>query len=161
MELKCGKNETLLKSWTYAKEKQGWEHKEYNLTVTDKRIISSAESSKCMDRREIYLDDVKTLEYNFAKKGAFGAMLMLILGIITSIMVIGIFLIIRAVHILKEKSFTLTITTQGEESDGINLGASSMLRSKKHGKLKVKVNKDAAIEIMNELGAIVLDKKSA
>ena len=162
MELKCAKNETLVKSWDYAHEKKGFEHKNYNLTVTDKRIIASSESHKSIDRREIYLDDVKTLEYSFEKNGLFWAILLLILGIFTSIMVVGIFLIIKAVHMIREKSFVLTITTNGFESDGLHVGASSLHKiTKGRGKLKVKVNKDAANEIIEELGAIVLDKKAA
>ena len=164
MELKLAKNETLVKSWEYAQTKQGFEKKSHELTVTDKRIITSSESSKGVDRREIYLDDVKTLEYSFAKQGLFKAILLLILGVFTSIIVAGIFFIIKAISILKEKSFELTMTTEGFESDGLEIGASSMKKIfgflKKKSKLKVKVNKDAALEIINELGAIIVEKKS-
>ena len=164
MELKLAKNESLIKSWEYAQTKQGFEKKSYELTVTDKRIISSSESSKGVDRREIYLDDVKTLEYSFAKKGLFKAILFFILGAITAIAVVGIFLIIKAIGILKEKSFELTMTTEGFESDGLEIGASSMKKIfsflKKKSKLKVKVNKDAALEIINELGAIIVERKT-
>lgn len=162
MQLKCGKNESVIKSWDYAYTKQRGERKTYNLTVTDKRMVASSESSNNVDRREIYLDDVKTMDYSFSKSGLLGALLLIIFGVFLSIVIIGIFMIINGVHKLKEGSFTLTITTRGEESDGIALGASSFLNlKKKRGKLKVKVDREAAIEIINELGAILTDAKDA
>ena len=56
------------------------------------------------------------------------------------------------------------MTTEGFESDGLEIGASSMKKIfsflKKKSKLKVKVNKDAALEIINELGAIIVERKT-
>ena len=160
MELICGKNESIIKSWDYALEKKGSERKTFNLTATDKRIISSAESKTSFERREIYLADVKSLSFNFERNGMFKAILLLILGIITAVALVGIFLIVAAVNILRAKSFALTIVTYGEESEGISLGASALTKKKSKGKLKVIVHKKDAMEIMNELGAIVLDVKS-
>ena len=160
MKLICGKNESVIKSWDYALEKRRFERTTHNLTVTDKRIVSSSESKTSFERREIYLSDVKTLDYKFQRNGMFKAILMLILGILTAIVVVGIFLILAAVKILKAKSFALTIITSGCESEGLSLGASSMLKKKSSGKIKVVVNKNAAMEIMNELGSIILDVKS-
>ena len=160
MELICGKNESIVKSWDYALEKRGLDRKNFNLSVTNKRIISSAESSTSYERGEIYLSDVKSLGFKFERNGLLKAILLLILGILTTIMVVGVFFIISAIKILKAKSFALTILTYGADSESLSLGTSSMLTKKSRGKLKVVVNKNAAMEIMNELGTIILDIKA-
>ena len=160
MDLICGKNETIIKSWDYALGKRGSERKNYNLTATDKRIISSNESKTSFERTEIYLSDIKSLNYSFEKNGILKAILLLILGIITAVALIGIFLIVAAVKLLRAKSFALTITTYGHEIEGISFGVSSLGRRKKRGKIKIFVHKKVAMEIINELGAIVLDVKS-
>lgn len=159
MDIKYASNEQLVKTWDYASSKEGSDRRDYNISVTNKRIIYTAEGNKGIDRREMYLSDVKTLEYGFAKSAGIGTILLLIFGIITAIVVVGIFMIIKAVHLLREKTFTLEITANGFESEGISVGASSLLTSKKHKKLKVKVYKEAAMELINELGAIVASAK--
>ena len=161
MELICGTNESIVKSWDYALEKRGLlESKNHNLTVTDKRIVASSISNTSYERREIYLSDVKTLDFKFQRNGAAKAIFMLILGIITAILIFGIFLIVAAVRILKARSFSLTIITSGGSSEGISVGAFSVLNKKNYDKLKVIVNKTAAMEIINQLGSIILDIKS-
>lgn len=160
MQLICGKNETPIKTWDYALAKKGFERKHYNLTVTDKRIIASAESNKSLERSEIYLSDLKSLDFKYERNGRFKAILLLIFGILTSLAIIGIFFIVAAVKLLKAKSFALTLNTYGYESAGFSFGASSILRRRKGGRVKVVVNKKSAMEIIDELGSIILDVKS-
>ncbi len=160
MELICGKNEAIIKSWDYALEKKGLERKTFNLTATDKRLISTAESSKSCSRSEVYLSDIKSLDYKFKRNGSFLAILMLIFGILTSILVFGILYIVLAVRILRAKQFVLVVNTYGQESLGLAVGASAKLKREKHGRIRVIVNKNVAKEIINELGALILDAKA-
>ena len=172
MELKCAQNETILKSWDYATTKQGQEHKVYNLTVTNKRLVSSAHSTTSMQKREIYLDDVKNLECTYARNSMVGAIILFILAGIALIAAVAVkiwpLLILTAIFViigiilLSQRSFTLSIACYGGESEGLELGASSLSKIKKNSaKLKVQVNKEAAQEIIAELGAIILNEKQA
>lgn len=160
MDIKYAEGETLIKSWDYALSKDGNENKKYNFSVTNKRVIYSAEGKKSLDRREIYVDDVKTLDFSFEKTSGFGTILLLFLGILLSVVIIGIFMIVKAVRRLKEKSFTLEITENGSTSKGILAGASTIFSIKRQRKMKLKVYNDVAIEIINELGATILNAKS-
>ena len=160
MAIKLANSESMIKAWTYAHSKQRLERKEHSLIVTDKRIIASSESNKSVTRREIYLQDVKSMDYNFTQRGIFGAVICLIFGILTAVAIIGIFFIAHAVKMFRDKKFILTITTEGFESFGLEIGASSFF-AKKRGKIKVRVNKEDVFDIIDELGAIVLDVKSA
>lgn len=168
MELKCAQNETIIKSWDYANTKQGPEHKVYNLTVTNKRLVSTAQSATSMEKREIYLDDVKNLECTYARNSMFGAIVLFVLAALVLIatiaakiwplLILSVIFVLIGVALLSQRSFTLSIACYGGESDGIELGASSLSKIKKGaGKLKVKVNKEAAEEIVSDLGAIILD----
>ena len=172
MELKCAQNETIIKSWDYANTKQGQEHKVYNLTVTNKRLVSSAHSATSMQKREIYLDDVKNLECTYARNSMVGAIILFILAGIALIVAVAVkilpLLILTAIFViigiilLSQRSFTLSIACYGGESEGLSLGASSLSKIKKNSaKLKVQVNKEAAQEIIAELGAIILNEKQA
>lgn len=159
MQIKLAENESLIKTWTYAHTKRRLERTEHSLMVTDKRIISSSENKKELTRKEIYLKDVKSMEYSYARHGLFGAILLLILGIITAIAIIGIFFIVKAVRIFKEKLFVLLISAYGIESCSLAVG-STQFNLKKRGKLKARVHKDDVLEIVDELGAIILEKKA-
>lgn len=159
MELKCAENESVIKSWDYATRKQGSDRRSYNLTVTNKRIVATTDGNRVVAKKEIYLKDVKTLDFSFARKGTFLATLLIIFGIILAVAIIGIFMIVKGVRILKERSFTLTITTQGAENLGMLLGASSLMASISRARVKIKVDKNAAHEIIDELGKIVLEQK--
>lgn len=172
MELKCAQNETILKSWDYANTKQGQEHKVYNLTVTNKRLVSSAQSATSMEKREIYLDDVKNIECTYARNSMIGAIILFVLAGIALIVAVAVkiwalliltaILVLIGVGLLSQRSFTLSIACYGGESEGIELGASSLSKIKKNAaRLKVQVNKVAAEEIIAELGAIILNEKQA
>lgn len=160
MAMKLANSESMIKAWTYATSKQGSERKEHSLIITDKRIISSSESKRMVTRREIYLQDVKSMDYTFAQRGLFWAVICLIFGILTAIALVGIFFIVKAVKMFKDKSFILTITTEGFESYGLEVGATSFF-ARKRGKIKVRVNKHDVLDIIDELGAIILDVKTA
>ena len=52
MDATLGSNERLIKSWNYAKTKGGLKA-EANLTVTDRRVISSVATKRSIVRDEI------------------------------------------------------------------------------------------------------------
>lgn len=158
MDIRFANDEQLVKSWDYASSKEGSSRREDNLTVTNKRVIYTSEGNKGIDRTEMYLSDVKTLSYTYSKVAGIGTWIMLIAGIITAIAIVGIFLIARAISILREKTFFVVITANGFESEGITCGA-TVFKNRKQKKLKIKIYSDVAYEIINELGAIVASAK--
>ena len=67
MNLKLKEGESVIKSWDYAKVKGGNEN-ELNLTVTSDRIISTDYNKKGLDRKEIFIKDVKRVRGYLGKK---------------------------------------------------------------------------------------------
>ena len=63
MELKQSNGEKVLKSWDYGKSRTA----KANLTVTDKRIVSTVEHNKGIDRAEMTLEKVKTVDVFYGK----------------------------------------------------------------------------------------------
>ncbi len=63
MEVKQINGEKVLKSWDYGKSRTA----KANLTVTDKRIVSTVEHNKGIDRAEMPLEKVKTVDVFYGK----------------------------------------------------------------------------------------------
>lgn len=171
MELKLAKCEQIIKSWDYALSGASFSKKkkiQSNLTITNKRIIASAYNDISLDRTEIPLSSVKMIEGNFKKNRSFWAKVKLIIGIPLCLVIIGIPLVKSALSVLRGAAFDLKIITEGHEGSSLGLGCFSGNNGKKglfarlFGKIKavkVSVDKAMAKEILDELGAIVLDQQ--
>ncbi len=172
MELKLGKDEQIIKSWDYAISSKMLQAKgkkiQSNLTVTNKRIVASQYNDVYLKRDEIPLAAVKNIsgEYRTARK--FWPIVKLIIGIPLCLLIVGIKIVKGAIAQLRAADFDLIITTSGVEGSSLGLGAFSFapakggLFAKLKGlfKTKVRVSKEASKEILDELGAIVVDAQA-
>ncbi len=171
MDIKLAQSEQIIKSWDYAIAGDALASKtkkfKHNLTVTNKRIIWSSYNDVSINRKEIPLKDVKFVEGSFARNRSFWAKVKLFIGIPLCIVIIGIFMVKDALATLRGAKFEMEIGTALEYGESISIGKTAGVAAKKgffarftNKKLKefkVKVDKANASEILNELGALVLD----
>ena len=156
------KDEVVIKNWDYAHAKQKRIKTTASLTVTNKRIVYTCENQQRIDRQEIPLEAVKTIACEKRIAPNFWPIVMIIFGGILSLVLIGIPLLLAGIRSLNQGSFTIEITTYGEEGSSMDLRASKMLmRRKNKGTLKVSIDRDAVQEIVDTIGAIVIDNKAA
>lgn len=182
------KDETIVKEWEYAKSRtaMGFLDKvetKSTLTVTNKRLISTAKSERKVEKKEIPLESIKSVSYSHEVPSKLSAIISIALGIITiilgillmnsdemedallgmvglAIIVIGVVLIIRGIKRLNQGIFTMVITTFGREGEALEIGAARLFKKlAKGGKLKVQINNDIIDEIVDTLGAIIIDNK--
>lgn len=172
MELKLAKDEQIIKSWDYAISGKAFQKKskkiQSNLTITNKRLIASQFNDIYLKRNEIPVEAIKNIsgEYRTARK--FWPMVKLIIGIPLCLILIGIKIVKGALEQLRSADFDLIVTTSGEEGSSLGLGAFSyaaagrglFARFKGLFKTKIIVNRELSKEILDELGAIVLDTKN-
>ncbi len=173
MEIKLAKEEQIVKSWDYAidgnafsKSRKKFRH---NLTATNKRIIWTSYNDVKICRREIPTSDVNFIESDFGQNRKFWAIIRLIFGIPLCLALIGIPIVLNALAVIRGSSFYLSLMTSKRSGEGIELGKISGAMNKPglfkrflhwaFGAFKVTVSKTNALEIMNELGAIILDVK--
>ena len=172
------KNEKIIKEWEYASVKAGGHTTKKTLTATNKRIIHEVRSSRDITRDEVTLDNVKSLSMSSAKRISVGAVIAIIFGaflllaglvlnftadmesaLTVAMMVIGVIVIVIAIFFLKRAAFTLEILTSGCSS--IYAGSSNIVSSKKNTTVEIKINLGVANDIIETLGAIILDKDVA
>lgn len=175
MELKLGKDEKIIKSWDYAiagKMFQGKERKiQSNLTITNKRLVATQSNDIYLKRDEIPVAAIKNISGECRRARKFWPMLKLIVGIPLCIVIVGIGMVKDALAALRSADFDLLITTRGEEGSSLGVGAFSHApEAKSRGifaffkalkpKTKVRVNREVSKEILDEIGAIVVDIQS-
>ena len=156
------KDEVVIKNWDYAHSKQKRIQTTASLTVTNKRIVYTCENQQRIDRQEIPLKEVKTIASEKRIAPNFWPIVKIIFGGLLSLVLIGIPLLLSGIRSLNQGSFTIEITTYGQEGSSMDLSASKMLSNKKNrGRLKVSINREVVQEIVDTIGAIVLDNKEA
>jgi hypothetical protein len=156
------KDEVIIKNWDYAHAKQKRIKTTASLTVTNKRIVYTCENQQRIDRQEIPLQEVKTIACEKRIAPNFWPIVKIIFGGLLSIVLIGIPLLLSGIRSLNQGSFTLEITTYGQEGSSMDLRASKMLfRKKNRGTLKVSIDRTIVQEIVDSIGAIIIDNKAA
>lgn len=174
MELKLAKDEKIIKSWDYAIEGKMFQGKEKkvksNLTITNKRVIASQHSDIYLKRDEIPVSAIKTVSGEFRRARKFWPMLKLIVGIPLCLVIVGIGMVKDALAALRSAEFDLIITTSGQEGSSLGLGAFSAAPVKAGGifaffkklkpRTKVRVDREISKEVLDEIGAIVLDAQN-
>lgn len=156
------KDEVIIKNWDYAHAKQKRIKTTASLTVTNKRIVYTCENQQRIDRQEIPLQEVKTIACEKRIAPNFWPIVKIIFGGLLSIVLIGIPLLLSGIRSLNQGSFTLEITTYGQEGSSMDLRASKMLfRKKNRGTLKVSIDRAIVQEIVDSIGAIIIDNKAA
>ena len=169
--------EKIIKDWDYAKQKGGAGLAgkiKKTLTVTNKRIVHEVHSNVARTHQEIPLNAVKSISMSSVRKVPTGAILAIILGIVAiaasfalpeiqpaikfSILGVGALLFIIGVLGLGHGAFTLEIATKGLEGSSLYVGTSSLgSRKKRVKKVKMKVDLKVVDDIMDTLGAILID----
>lgn len=156
------KDEVIIKNWDYAHAKQKRIKTTASLTVTNKRIVYTCENQQRIDRQEIPLQEVKTIACEKRIAPNFWPIVKIIFGGLLSLVLIGIPLLLSGIRSLNQGSFTLEITTYGQEGSSMDLSASKMLfRKKNRGTLKVSIDRAIVQEIVDSIGAIIIDNKVA
>ena len=156
------KDEVVIKNWDYAHAKQKRIKTTASLTVTNKRIVYTLENQERIDRQEVPLCDVKTIACEKRTASNFWPIVMIIFGALLSIVIVGIPLLINGIRSLNQGSFQLEITTYGLEGSSLDISASKVLfRTKNRGRLSVSIDRNAAQEIVDTIGAIIIDNKAA
>ena len=108
------------------------------------------------------MKEVKTIASEKRIAPNFWPIVKIIFGGLLSLVLIGIPLLLSGIRSLNQGSFTIEITTYGQEGSSMDLSASKMLSNKKNrGRLKVSINREVVQEIVDTIGAIVLDNKEA
>lgn len=181
MELILAKNEEIIKKYDYSEKhvKSGLQSNDVtsSLIITNKRIINESVSKKNIFRKEIPVEsaDYVSTAYasnamSFLAAAALGAafLLFLILYFTTEnslLLTISIIAAVAAVvfviiAILKRGAgVKLEISGKMGEYGLMEVGASSLQSAKRITKMKIKVDKETAQNMINELGAILLDLK--
>lgn len=160
------KGEVLIKDWNYANSKSGGLFSKVethaNLSVTSKRIIYSAESKRSVERQEIPLDKVKTLSMSRSAEANGWIIFRIIFFAIFSVILIGIPGLVRAIKELNSGMFHLEITTEGITTPSLEVETQKTVvrkRRAKNQKVKIMIDKHVVEEIIDELGAIIVENK--
>ena len=176
------KDEQIIKDWNYATGKSGKFfnklHTQCNLTVTNKRIVYTAENERKISRQEMPMDMAKSVYGTHETVSKFGAFCMIIFGIllvvagvilglkipyvgyaIMAVMAIfGAYWIIKGIIHLNQGDFMAKVTSVELEGESFTLSASRLFAKKKPAAaMKIKLNNDVAREIVEELGAIIAE----
>lgn len=185
MKIILSADEQIIKSWDYAAEKSGKEENHANLTVTNKRVISSVSNSQKFQYSDIALESIKKISAYRDKKPNSGwakiiiGALLVIVGIILAviktvplavailpyiILVVGIFLIIFGILSLTAQSkgtFYLSFSVDGSTNDKLEIGANnSPIKNNRSQMVNVKIDFDLVDEILSLIGAIIYDNKN-
>ena len=170
------KDEKIISEWEYAKSKSSKDVITHTLTVTNKRIVSTVQSSKELLQREIPISSVENVSFLHYKPSILLGVMLIILGAL--IMVIGAFLpkifivklyfliivllvglavIIIGITRLKKSSFVVSLSANTKQEQSLmSLGVENKKAIKASTKTyNFKVNDDVANEMIDSLGAII------
>lgn len=169
--LGLAENESIVKSWTYAKT-TGKVASTHDLIVTNKRIIAMSNSKMSngtnVTRNEIRREKISSVYVsasvqNFILLGVIFTILAiagLVLGIqgqTVGYVMFACFAIVAIIFFIKKKSsITLVICQNIVNHDALQIAAWGARLKANKTKLKVKVDPTIANEIVRELGGILL-----
>lgn len=173
------KEENVIKEWKYAVSKKGVEKTEASLVVTNKRVVHDVKNYHSISRTEIPLKEVKSVDFASNSKVSIGAILSILFGVVLAIVgfilmgqkelsgiaiipiILGVVLVVVGIIGLSKSAFVMVL--YGDRGfDMLNIGASAIKtkRRKRSKKTKIKVDKKVAAEIIDSLGAIILDAQA-
>lgn len=148
--LTLGNNESVVKSWEYAKTK-GLIFKKgtSSLTVTNKRVINITESKKAIVRDEVSVNEITGISASYSSNFS---LLFILLGVLFCCTIIFIPIGTRLIDLGTGTS--LTVVMDGYPMNDAMISTSSIRRRrKKH--VRLKVYKNAAKEICEQLSTII------
>lgn len=157
--MKLANGEVIVKDWDYAQSKSAGVKTTANLMVTNKRVVYTAESKRGVSREEIPIDSVKMLNLGSSKQETGLAVVYIVLGLLFTMTIIGIPLLVAGIRMLIQASFNIEIVTKGVEGTSLDVGVVKMFGKKKKPRIKVKINKKACLNIVEEFGAAFTEAK--
>ncbi|MCM1367633.1 MAG: hypothetical protein NC184_02330 [Roseburia sp.] len=183
MSLLLSDDEKILKSYEYSKtigKKSLFKPEQVSskLIVTNKRIIDEHSSDKGVSRSEIPVDSADYIGTYFTKKmpSLILGIVLIVLGVIASIVaaivlmpliavgillvVIGVVLIVKAI-LGRGGSVVVQISGYHGDHNLMSLGSSMGVFASGVKNIKVAVNVEIAEQMVNEIGAIIMNVKSA
>ena len=186
MEANLAKDETLIREYDYAVVKSKKNQVLHSVIVTDKRIIAQEQGPRSFQRNEMPIDhaDYITTHFDSYKHGIKLAVLLIILGgllavggfvwsqfteakwylILSGLSVIALIggIVVLIVSLLtKGAAAELEIRSRTPIYEMLTVSASGLKPQSKIDKIKIKVDKDVAEQLLNEIGAIVIENKKS
>lgn len=182
MTLKLAKNEIIIKRFDYTTRKI--KNSKRSLIVTNKRIISEIMDRNSVMRKEIPVSEAEYISTSYAntKSSLVAFILFLILAIVTGIVgwkvelpvhymnyglygLAGLFLLLSCIMLgkfFKNRAASVEITISGKkmETQVFSLGSSNMSSKSKAKDLKIQIDRNQSIAMVNELGAVLIDVKN-
>lgn len=160
-----------------------------NFTLTNKRVISTMENKITLNRVEAPLSAITNVSAKYGANRTFWAKVQLVIGIPLCLVLIGIPMVKSALRKIRSATFDLILETRYSDFEGkpFTLGANAAVdalkkrsrigsairsvlgaipilgiafRSKNPNEIPVAVQRDVAKEIINEVGAAILDLKA-
>ena len=161
-----------------------------NFTLTNKRVISTMENKITLNRTEVPLSAIKNISAKYGSNRTFWPKVQAVFGGILCIVIIGIPILKSALRKIRSATFDLILETRYSDFEGkpFTLGANAAVdalkkrsrlggairailgaipilgiafRSKNPNEIPVSVKKDIAKEIINEVGAAIMDLQAA
>ena len=170
-------NEIILNEWDYAISNTFKKKTKHNLTVTNKRIVSSVSNKKGVFRREVAIDTVHNVTLRHQKPSKFGPVMRILISLlliagsifssfkfnwqyeIPSVIVACLFLVglfFSGVFALNQGYFYIELTTnQVGENAVMSVGYEKLRQRIGMKKLKITVDNKSARDIVERLGAYV------
>lgn len=181
MKIILSADEQIIKSWDYAAEKNGKEENQANLTVTNKRIISSVSNSQKFQYSDVALESIRKIDAYRDKKPNSGVFIIIlgalfvIVGIVLAVtktvpiapyifLALGAIIIILGIVSLTAQNkgtFYLSFSVDGSTNDKLEIGANnSPIKNNRSQVVNVKIDFDLVDEILSSIGAIIYDNKN-
>ena len=155
MDIRLSTGEEILKQWDYAKTKQRAGRTKFSLILTNKRLVSLAESRKQISRDDFLLKNINGVSATCGQNKT-----LFVLGVILCLTIIGMIIGIPMVILGSRKKLSLSIYGEFMDTSVIDTGTASasglfgIFKRKK--KTKIKIDGKQAEDIVESIGAMIL-----
>lgn len=154
MDIRLSTGEEIVKQWDYAKTKQRAGRTKFSLILTNKRLVSLAESRKQISRDDFLLKNVCGVSATCGQNKT-----LFVLGVILCLTIIGMIIGIPLVILGSRKKLSLSIYGEFMDTSVIDTGTVSsglfgIFKRKK--KTKIKIDGKQAEDIVESIGAMIL-----
>ncbi len=180
------KDEIIVNEWEYATSKNDKHKSKHALVVTNKRIVSTVQSKSKITQSEIPVSSVQNVHLSHETPSKLNAIFMIVLGAILALvgivcavgvinivmqlvsiiagavlLLIGVPMLIAGILRLNQGAFSVVLTTNSlPEYELMSVGIEKIYGKRKlSSAVKFHINNDIAKEIIDTIGAVILDNK--
>ncbi len=183
METMLAKDEVLIKQYDYAVTKSKHDSVVHSVIVTDKRIIAQEQGERSFSRNEMPIDhaDYILTDFDSYKRSVGLAVFLFVLSVLLAVggfvwsrfvegtywflipsglaVVAAVFAVIALVIALTRKgaSAELEIRSRQPVYEMLSFSANGLKPTNRLDKLKIRVDKEVAEKMLNEIGALILE----